>query len=293
MGLLGGGTTTTTTTTPHQQQQFNRLLGGADIQAEKGFFDPSVYEQSGVVGFTPEQQQALAAQKDLLQSTGSISTQALGGIRQMLSGEVNPIYEQQAKRAADFLGQQFERSVPREIGGGFQGAGQFGSTRHGIAEGLARSDLQRQTGDVVSDIFSRGAQEASGRQQFALGNLGALLGQASSPASQLFNIGATQQQQQQLELSDLVNRRLALQQLPLAELQAYKGLISGDMGGTTVQTQEQEGGMGALAGIGLDLVGSAFGIPGMGTMLGGLTGQAGGAIGSGIGAAGSFLGGLF
>lgn len=293
MELLGGGSKTTTVTTPHQQRQFNELLGRSDIQLEQGFFDPSVYEESGVAGFTPEQQAALSSQRDFLSSTGGISSRALQGINQMMSGEINPVYEQQAKRAADFMQQQFERSVPRSIGGDFQATGQFGSTRHGIAEGLARSDLQNQVGNMVGDIFSRGAQEATGRQQFALSNLGALLGQAQSPASQLFNIGATQQQQQQLELSDLVNRRLAMQQLPLAELQAYKGLISGDMGGTTTQTQESGGGLGALAGLGLDLVGSAFGVPGMGTTLGGLTGKAGGAINKGAKSGMSFIGGLF
>jgi len=273
MGIFSPGESVSTSTyTPHQQSQFNQLLGGADLQREKGFFDPSVYDMSSVAGMTGQQQQALQQQQEFLGATGGLSNRAMGGINQMLSGEVSPIYSQQAKQAADFMQQQFNRTAPRAIGDSFQGAGQFGSTRHGIADGLARSDLQQQTSNMVSDIFRQGAQDAQQQQQFALSNLGGLLGQAQSPYQQLFNVGGAYQQQSQAELSDLYNRRLAQQQLPMAELQAYQSLISGDMGGTTRTTTPTAGMGGAIASIGLGLAGSAFGGP-VGGMIGGQLGS--------------------
>lgn len=130
MGIFSGGTDTSTSTfKPVQSQEIGSLLSGAQDQFDRGFFDPSVFGQSGVAGFTPQQLQALQQQQENAQSFSQFTPQASAGIQQLLSGQVNPIYEQQAQGQADFLQRNFERNVLPSIGQGFQSAGQFGGSR--------------------------------------------------------------------------------------------------------------------------------------------------------------------
>lgn len=242
MGIFSPGTDTTTSTfTPVQAGQIQELLQGASGQFQKGFFDPSVFNQSGVAGFTPQQLQALQQQEAQAGSLSRFTPQAEAGIQQLLSGQINPIFEQQAQQQANFLQRNFERNVLPTIGDQFQGSGQFGSSRQGIAEGIAASDLNQDIQRQTSNIFATGAQQAQQGQQFALSNLGSLLGQAQAPSQQLFNVGSQFQQQNQAQLTDQLQRNLALQQLPLAELQAFQGLISGNYGGTTTGTTPRQG----------------------------------------------------
>lgn len=276
MGILSGGKSTSTSTyTPVQSQEIGNLLSGAQSQFDKGFFDPSVYQNSGVQGFNQQQLQSLQQQTENAQGFQSFTPQAQAGISQMLSGEVNPIYQQQAQGQADFLQRNFERNVLPSIGQGFQGAGQFGGSRQGIAEGIAASDLNQQVANSTAGFYAQGAQQAQQAQQFGLSNLGSLLGQAQSPASQQFNIGSQFQGMDQAQLTDKFQRDLAMQQLPYQELQAFKGLIGGDYGGTTTSTTP-------TAGLGGSLLGAAGTIGGM--ALGGPLGaMAGGSIGGSVG----------
>ena len=242
MGIFSAGTDTSTSTfDPVQSEQIGSLLSGAQDQFDRGFFDPSVFGQSGVAGFTPQQLQALQQQQENAQSFSQFTPQASAGIQQLLSGQVNPIYEQQAQGQADFLQRNFERNVLPSIGQGFQSAGQYGGSRQGIAEGIAASDLNQQVANSTNQFFAQGAQQAQQGQQFALSNLGSLLGQANAPSQQMFNIGSQYQGMNQAQLTDQMQRDLALQQLPLSELQAFQGLISGNYGGTTTSTTPTAG----------------------------------------------------
>ena len=101
MGIFSPGTDTTTSTfTPVQAGQIQELLQGASGQFQKGFFDPSVFNQSGVAGFTPQQLQALQQQEAQARSLSRFTPQAESGIQQLLSGQINPIFEQQAQQQA-------------------------------------------------------------------------------------------------------------------------------------------------------------------------------------------------
>lgn len=106
----------------------------------------------------------------------------------------------------------------------------------------------------------------------------------------LFNIGATEQQQTQNELSGAAQSYNFSQLSPYQQLQAYMNAISGNYGNTGTQTtpyftnQGANGLSGALGGLG---IASAF--PETMGALGGALGLSGGAAGAGLGALLAFL----
>jgi len=75
---------------------------------------------------------------------------------ELLSPETNPFLAQTAQAASRPIMQALQEMELPGIGREAIGAGQFGSSRHGIAEGIAKRGALQQIGDVSADIFSRG-----------------------------------------------------------------------------------------------------------------------------------------
>jgi len=100
----------------------------------------------------------------------------------------NPYVDQMVQGAAGDVTQNYRRNIAPGIGTAALGTGNYGSSRQGIAEGIAQSDLNRQIGDISSGI--RGQAYAQG-----LGAYGQ--DRATTLSSQLQNrgqaIGAAQQ----------------------------------------------------------------------------------------------------
>jgi hypothetical protein len=74
----------------------------------------------------------------------------------------NPYLKSAVDSAATRLTDNFNASVMPQIRGGAQEAGQYGSSRHGIAEGIAAKGLSQTVGDMSADMYSKsyeGAQE--------------------------------------------------------------------------------------------------------------------------------------
>lgn len=74
----------------------------------------------------------------------------------------NPYLKSAVDSAATRLTDNFNSSVMPQLRGGAQEAGQYGSSRHGIAEGIASKGLAQTVGDMSADMYSKsyeGAQE--------------------------------------------------------------------------------------------------------------------------------------
>lgn len=111
------------------------------------------YQQQLGGGQVGQQARALspALQASLEQSLSApgyaqqVTTEGLGGNQYM------PAYLQSV---GDQYQRSFDRNVAPRIDQGAVSAGQSGSSRHGIAEGLARSDLSKQIGDTQAGLIS-------------------------------------------------------------------------------------------------------------------------------------------
>lgn len=288
MGLVfkgGGGKSTSKSTTdskPHQQGNYDQLLAGADKWAESGFdknfggsegFDP-------IAGFTDEQKQALGQMGqtggDLQNIYGGLGME---GLKDSL-GSYDPSKTGLDSALSNMYNQSnfdFDTNQAGQIRQGAQGAGQFGGSRHGIAEGLARGQLAQGQLNTGSQMAMADQQNWNTQRQNTLNNLSAISKGLNSGTATQYDAGALQQGQSQAEIGGDLQKWAYENNVGLNDLLAYQQLISGDMGGTNVTNTTSKGGGGG-GGAGMGMLGS-FG----GSMMGSMGNSFGSSIGGMMG----------
>lgn len=275
----------TNTQTPYQKAQYDKLLGAADSWLSGGGFeDTYAGGMDTVADLTPEQLagiQGMAGTGANLSSIyNGLGTQALSD----LLGEYDPSKTglQAAQAAAAEQAQfDFETGQIGNIRQGATQAGQYGSTRAGIAEGLARGRLAQGIAANNANLAFQDQQAFQQQKTNALQNLTSITKGLSSGSGLQYDAGGLQQNQQQREIQGALEKWAYENNVDLNNLLAYKELISGDMGGTST-TKTKGGGGGGLGSALGSLGGFALGnlvAPGIGGMVGA---QVGGGVGAGI-----------
>lgn len=285
----GGGKTKTdmTTTSTHtQKDQYGNLLSGADNWLNSGGFDKGYGGVAGfdpIAGFTDEQEQGLAG----LTNTGNQLQGIYGGAGMDALKDSLGTYDPSKTGLNAALGATNERmnfdfgtQVMPGIRQGAQDSGQYGSSRHGIAEGLAIDRLSQNQANVGAQMAYQDQQAWNANRANTLNNLQGITGGLTSGDKTVYNAGAAQQGQDQAEIQGQLEKWAYENNVSANDLAAYKAMISGDMGGTSRQqgwtkTPSTGGGGGsAIGSIAGGIAGSFFGPAG--TALGS---AAGGAIG--------------
>lgn len=283
----GEKTTATSTSTPVQDAQNKKLLAGADKWLTTGFdknyggsatFDPTANltqsQQSGITG---------------MQGTGSTLSDIYNGLGTSSVSDYLGPYDPNKTGLTKAIGAaneqsqyDFETGQMGNIRQGATDAGQFGSSRAGIAEGLARGQLARTQSTNAANLAYQDQQSYNTNRLNTLNNLTGITKGLSSGSGLEYDAGALDQQQQQKEIQGQLEKWGYENNVNLNDLLAYKQLISGDMGGTnTTVTKSPGGGSGlgsALGSVGGFALGNML-MPGVGGMVGA---QAGGQIGAGI-----------
>ena len=272
----------TTTSTPEQSEQYGNLLSGSDDWINSGGFDKNYGGSEGydpVANFTPEQLAAIQGMagtgqglQDLYNGAGLSSlSDALGAYDPSKTG-LNSALDNMYERS-NF---DFDTNQAGQLRQGAQAAGQFGSSRAGIAEGLARDRLSQNQLAASSNMALQDQQNWNTNRTNTLNNLSAITKGLNSGNTALYDSGALQQGQNQAEISGELQKWAYENNVSLNDLLAYKQLITGDMGGTNVSNSTSSGGGGNS---GLTALGS-FGGSALGSYFGGAQG---GAAGAGIG----------
>ena len=279
----------TSTSTPHQQEEYDKLLGGATGWLEGGGFDKNYGGSADfdpVANFTPEQLAAIQS----MSGTGAGLSDIYNGLGMESLRDSLGAYDPTKTGLNDALANMYEQSnfdfdtnQAGQIRQGAQGAGQFGSSRHGIAEGLARSRLSQNQSNAASQMALQDQQNWNTQRQNTLNNLSAISKGLNSGNIIGYDAGALQQGQSQAEIKGQLEKWAYENNVDLNDLAAYKQLISGDMGGTTQTTSKGSGGgssgLGALGSLGGAALGFMVGGP-MGAMTGS---QVGGGVGGLLG----------
>lgn len=285
----GGGSSKSTSTTTHKQdKQYGNLLGQSDQWLNSGGFDKNYGGSAGfdsVADFTGGQSSGIAGMQqtganlsDIYNGLGSDSiTRYLGAYDPQKTG-LNDAMANAAEQATF----DFETGQMGNIRQGATDAGQFGSSRAGIAEGLARGRLAQGIAANNAQMAYQDQQSYNQNQLNALGNLSSITKGLASGSGLQYDAGALEQQQQQKEIQGQLDKWAYENNVDANTLLAYKQLISGDMGGTTFsKTKSPGGGSGlgsALGAVGGFALGNMI-APGVGGMVGM---QAGGGLGAGI-----------
>jgi hypothetical protein len=100
----------------------------------------------------------------------------MGALQQMLTGQVdtsslNPVVQNAFRR----MGESFNEQALPNIRGAAVASGQYGSSRQGIAEGLAARDLANSMGDLSSNLYNQAYNQAQ-QQRYGTANQMAGLG---------------------------------------------------------------------------------------------------------------------
>ena len=152
-----------------------------------------------------------------------------------LSGQVdNPYLTDMAKGAADVATENYLRSVAPAMRSGARMSGMYGSSRQGIAEGLAQSDLNNQVLRASTDLFGGAYENAQQRAAAMAGQMAGLDTQRDISGAQLGLQG------------QIANQNAALQagQLGLNTAQGLAGYDLGRQGlGLDAASLAQQGSM--------------------------------------------------
>jgi hypothetical protein len=229
---MGGGSkkqssTTTQELSPTQEAFYKDLFGRAGGKMDSGGFFDDQYA-GGAQTFaeqTPEQR----AMYERLTGAGGTLEQGLGTLEQRLGpyDPNNAALTGVIDMAAGDVNRNLQENLLPAIGDGATGAGQFGSTRQGVAEGIALRGASEQVGDIATQLRYQDMQDFQDRQTGAIEGIGTM-------ANQFQSITDQGQMQEQSKLDDLFSRWEYESQTDLKNLQAYAGLGSGqDMGGTS------------------------------------------------------------
>ncbi len=269
---------------PQQQEISNLAFPFAQQFGQQALQLPS---GSGIAGFAPAEQQA---QQGALNVAGSsqLGGQAAGTLGNILSPGFldpasNPALGAQSQAVTDVATQNLLNNIlPALRSGASVSGGPFsgGSSREGIAEGLAVGETQRAITNALAGLQAQNFQTGLGAQVQGLGLT------PQTQAGQLFGpgiqgaVGAQQRGLEQAQLGEQQQRETLQQLLPLLQSQQLFGLLAGTPGAqgqTTVQ--------GAQAG-GPGLVASGIGGASVGGTVGGVPGAL---VGGGLGILGSLL----
>lgn len=235
----GGDSQTTQTTEPY---------AGQKPYLEDLFREGQRFYQQGVPdvsGATNAAYDAVAAYRGALPNVQNIAAGAAGQ-QQFLAGDVlspgaNPALQQYIDLANQATTRAYQQNIAPGLQAGAVQAGNVGSSRAGIAEGLARQGLGQQIGQQTAGITS--AAYGQGLDAYTRG-----LALAPQTAQLQGAAGGVQQQVSSL----LAGIETLPQEQQLQLLQAYQSLIGGQQfGGTTTTTgpgTETGGLSGALGG---------------------------------------------
>jgi hypothetical protein len=279
--------TSTTVSTPAQSEQYDKLLGGADEWLAGGGFGKDYGGSPGfdpVASLTQGQQQGISGMQgtgaslaDIYNGLGTSSlTNFLGAYDPEKTGLRSA--QQAAAEQATF---DFETGQMGNIRQGATQAGQVGSSRAGIAEGLARGRLAQGIQNTNAQMAFQDQQQYNQNQLNALNNLTSITKGLASGSGLQYDAGALEQQQAQKEILGQLDAWAYENNVDANTLLAYKQLITGDMGGTNTTTSKTSGGGGSGLGSALGSLGGFA----LGTMIGGpMGGMAGAQVGGGLGA---------
>lgn len=273
----GGSTPQTQTTTsvlsPEQQELMQLAMPGVRQFAASV---PKRYSGTGIAGFDPAQ---TAGQEMALAAAGQQQGVVAGGANASnywTSGNVwepenNPALRGAIDASVRPITEQYLNTVLPSIRSEADRYGQFGSTRHQLANTGAARDYMRTVGDTSSKLVNNAYDTNVNAQLKALGLLPQTAQALTIPAMTTSGVGDVRQALAQAQLSENIQGFNYDQLAPFLQSKEIMSLLPGLPGGSTVSmasTPQPNRVTGALGGAAAGAaLGSMF-LPGIGTAAG-------------------------
>jgi hypothetical protein len=274
---------TTTVLSPQQQQILDLAMPGITKFAATV---PQKYQGSTVAGFTDPQTQGqntaltqAGSQTNLANNAADTSNAWLAPGATDVSNRPDVVAQLNANKQ-NVTDQLLQSTLP-QIRSGAESTGNFGSTRRGVAEGLASTGASKALASANASTLNNAYNTDVEAQLKALGLAPQTTNNLTTGAVTTSGVGDVQQALQQSLLNEKVGNFNYDQYAPFLQSQDLVSLLQGIPGGTTTSTAsgpQKNQMMSALGGAATGAsLGSAI-MPGVGT-----------AVGGGLGALLSFL----
>ncbi len=219
------------------QNALNSAQGVINQQLGSPLYNQSQNVASGLLG---GQMQGVSIPQTF---SGMGALDPTAAYQSQLSGQVNPYVDQMAQSITNQVNRNTLENVMPSIRSGAQAAGQYGSSRQGIAEGLAASRAQQDLGSSLSNLYGSAYESAQGRQASAANQLGSMgVNNAQNNNTQRlaqFNTGANLWNQGNNTQNTAVQNALGVANYPNQyqwdQLKNYSGIVNpmAGMGSTT------------------------------------------------------------
>jgi hypothetical protein len=289
MGGPSGPQTTTQQTSTQLSPDQQQLMSLAMPSLQKYAANPTTVPTSGLVApftgpQTTGQNQVLGVnptQQNVVGSGAQASQFLTGGAA--LDPSTNPAEAAQIRAATLPIEQQLTEGTLPALREQATGVGQTGSSREGVAEGIASRGASQAEGATAANIANTDYQNALDQMTKALALTPSTAAAQAIPGATTSAVGDTQQQQQQQNIDAQLMAQLYNSQQPLATGEALAGIASGIPGASTTSTGTMSPSSPStlqqilgLGGLGVGVLG-AGGTSGLGGALGKLLMGGGGA----------------
>jgi hypothetical protein len=260
----GGGTQSTSTNvnySPEEAARRSQVMDESQRIYNATAGDMGAYpgaSVAGVSGATQEaQRMAVDASREGQQQVKNINAGVNYGLTGAMDVKNNPYLQDAITAATRPIRQEYTDAggVMSSIRTDAGNAGQTGSSRQGIAEGLAAGRMAQAEGDAAakigSDAYNTGQQTFQKTLAFAPQAMEASM----TPVNQMSSVGAQQENYQQQLLDYQANARVYGQNAPWIPLQNYASIVYGGSAPSTSAVSTGTGAgrnaIGQVAGAGL------------------------------------------
>jgi hypothetical protein len=246
MGLLdslfgggGGGQSQTTTIDPRLG-----AAGGQAAQDAQNLYNQGtggIYQGTQLANQDQLVQQGQNQQLQYAQSLQPIQQQQMQAFQGLLgAGDINnPLMQRQISDLADTVGNQFNRVIMPGINQGATGAGQFGSSRQGVAQGIAAGDAAQAISQGATQAMLGGQQTALNAQNMA----GNVYSSGLMPSQFTQDVGQQRTAYGQQQLLDQIQRFEAPRRAEMQRQTELLGLLGANpLVGNQTTTAEGGGG---------------------------------------------------
>lgn len=211
MGRLSQSGAKASKTTPTLPDWANKALQSNVGAAQNVLGTSLVGDKPLTAGFTDAQLQGQQMALQGAQGQQNLINQGrdIFGSLQNFGSANDPLLQQRLQQIADLTNRNLQENIMPGIRTGAVQAGLTGSSRQGIAEGIAARGALEQATRSQTDLLANAEQQRLTATQAALGYMPQLLQQELVPAQTYSQVGAEQQALEQKMLSEPLMRQAA------------------------------------------------------------------------------------
>ena len=166
------------------------------------------------------QQMAMQTAQGGMQDIANQQRGIFGNLQAAGDWQNNPALQAQMQQIAQNAQQNFQENVMPSLRTNAVQAGQAGSSRQGIAEGIAARDMSRNVSQQQTGLLANAYNQAIGANQAALQGAGTAMQNMLAPSSVFGSVGAQQRDIEQ----QLLDQKLMRQNAELARLQGLSNI---------------------------------------------------------------------